>query len=326
MLLTPEVLDIGEIRASLGLPHRENRIQLERACFTLVDRRELRVPKYDTVSGTWFKDGLTHFERFGEFAIGVDLAQARKLGATPVFYYYESDDDDSGAVSVPEQMLLCLHELRELAISLAGLEARAYPDDVDIYSEEQLERVGYILSSEKELHDAISDTSVKEAFSILDRLPKKRGPAWNFVDLLSMMFNFFQKADDPRAGLASDWNLEYYRQREWRITRFFAPGTGFYRLGSRSDLDCEARFPDDLQSRLRRALLEFDADHFAGPYFDKCLLLYSTNNKPFFDCVREVIVPRDTVLRDEVACALVHFEHRFRPRAEADRYVFSRAG
>ena len=324
MLLTPEVLDMSEIGAHIGLAPHDARIQLERACFTLVDRRELWVPKYDTASKKWLKRGLSHFERFGEFAIGIDLIQARRLGATPVFYYYESDSDDNSTVSVPEQMILCLHELRELAIALAGLEARAFPNDADIYSEAQLKTVGYLLSSEKTLHGTIKNTSAKEARAVVDRLPTKRYPAWNFVDLLSMIFNFFQKANNPKIDLTSDWNLEYYRQREWRITRFFAPGIGFYRLGSKSVLDGAAQFPEDLQSNLRCALSEVDAKHFTKSYFDTCSVLYSVNDKPFFDCVKEVIVPRDRMLRQEIEDALGWFGYRFKSKAEDDRYIFLR--
>ena len=323
ILLTPEVLDISEIRGHIDLADHDAQIQLERACFTLVDRRELWVPKYDTKS-RWFNKGLSHFEQFGEFAIGIDLIQARKLGATPVFYYYESDNDDSSTVSVPQQIVLCLLELRELAIALAGLEARAFPNDVDIYSEEQLEMVGYFLSSEKALHDTIRNTSAKEARAIMDRLPTKRYPAWNFVDLLSMVFNFFQKADDPRTNLTADWNLEYYRQREWRITRFFAPGIGFYRLGTKSVLDGAAQFPEELQSNLRYALSKVDAEHFTRSYFDRCSILYSINDKPFFHCVKEIIVPRDRMLRRKVADTLGGFGYRYRSKAENDRFIFSK--
>ena len=317
LLLTPEVLDIGQMQTNKCVWLQESKIQLECASFTLVDRRELWSPKYKA-KGVTLEKQQSHFDLFGEFAIGIDPADARNLGASPVYYFYTDKGDEDNGINIPYLVLLCLLELRTLAISLARVEARAMPNDNDIYSTRLLNMLGYVLSSEDELEDRVQSISKEEARAAISLLTQKRTPAWNMVDRISIILNFFQGTDYP----GRENNLEYYRQREWRITRFFGPGLGFYRLGARSRLDGQAQLPEEYQMQLKEQLLALDEEYFTTNRFDSCSILYSFNKQPFFRYVKEIVVPRKRKLRRILMESLETFGYRYKVETVSDRYVF----
>lgn len=304
LLLTPEPFFIPmNPRAAR---YKDDPPQMEfiqtRACFTLVEREELR-------RGAGSE---THFQLFGDFAIGLKSSDARKLGAVPVFYVYdafgsktdEKDKTDRAYdINLTREILFNLRELRSVCIALARLEAKANIPDRDTLDVKTLDEIDYKLHGDPIVRERIEQVEPEKARETVDLLDTVRGPAWSLVDLIDITLNIVQTADSKKK------QHEYYQQREWRIIQLFNPGLRCQRLNpDLKYLDTSVELPDDEHTTICRRLLKINPEFFSGKEKKKknrlrdSAILRGTSRdagaKDFFDFVQEIICPRDTA--DEV--------------------------
>ena len=271
-----------------------------RACLTLVDREELWVVSARDISGSKTK---SHADLFGEFAIGLDPIEARSLGATPVIYFYRGLD----GANVSMEILYNLWELRSLAIAVARIEAKAERRNYEV-SEEVLDDYGYVLKDDPAVERRINNLSKARAGEVLECLETVRRPAWNMVDLIESTLDFRQTADSR----SSDTSLEYFQQREWRITRVLARHLGCYNLALENGRDGdESEISLHEKRAIRDRIRAVNADFFTTELLNESSLMWGTKSdgveegRRFFDFVRELICPSE--VEGEVDDMLVKF-------------------
>ena len=286
LLLTPESFLIPE--NPLAAKHKGESPKMEflqtRACFTLVEREELTA---------------SHFKSFGDFAIGLKPADARKLGAVPVFYMYDTFGEvpeKSRHINLTREILFNLRELRSVMIALARLEAKAEIPGRKTLDVATLDRIGYVLDGDPIVRERIDQVDRRKARNAVDLLDTDRGPAWSLVDLIDITLNLFQTADSKyTSGLPRQH--AYYQQREWRIVRLFNPCLRCQRLGSEFELDgVEAMTPDERQD-LRRRLAKLNPEFFNEDLLENSAILRGTSDRggakatDFFEFIEEIICP-----------------------------------
>lgn len=284
LLLTPESFFIPENPLAAkheGESPKEKFLQV-RACFTLVEREELLMARAP--------DNKSHFELFGDFAIGLKPADARKLGAVPVFYVYD------GGMNLTRDILFSLRELRSVVIALARLEAKAKIPRRKTLNVATLDRIGHVLQGDPIVRKRIDQVDRRKAREVVDLLDTDRAPAWSLVDLIDITLNLFQTADSKNSGGLLRQHA-YYQQREWRIVQLLNPGLRCQRLGSESDLDgTEAITPDERRD-LRKRLTELNPRFFSDSRLENSAILRGTRNydgagaTDFFEFVEEIICP-----------------------------------
>lgn len=301
LLLTPESFFIPE--NPLAAKHDGESPKMEflqaRACFTLVEREELLMARAP--------DNISHFELFGDFAIGLKPADARKLGAVPVFYVYDvfgGDSESSRDINLTREILFNLRALRSVMIALARLEAiAAIPSrSLRTLNVAMLDRIGYVLQGDPIVRRRIDQVDRRKAREAVDLLDTDRGPAWSLVDLIDITLDLFQTADSRNSGGLLRQHA-YYQQREWRIVRSFNPCLRCQRLGSEFELDGpEAMTPDERQG-LRKRLTDLNPKFFNDNRLENSAILRGTKDHDgtkatdFFGFVEEIICP-STVASD----------------------------
>ena len=293
LLLTPESFPIPE--NPLAAKHEGESPKVEflqaRACFTLVEREEL------LTAGD--PETASHFELFGDFAIGLKPADARKLGAVPVFYVYDAfgeDPEKSRDINLTREILFNLRELRSVMIALARLEAKAKIPDRKTLDVATLDRIGYVLQGDPIVRRRIDLVDHQKAREAVDLLDTDRGPAWSLVDLIEITLNLFQTADSKNSGGFLRQHA-YYQQREWRIVQLFNPCLRCQRLGSDFDLDGPEAMTPDERLDLRKRLTELNPRFFNDSRLEKSAILRGTRDHDgtkatdFFEFVEEIICP-----------------------------------
>ena len=301
LLLTPEDLVVPRNKDNptySRIPQRK--MEQVRASVTLVERSELAEPRLGRIGLDVGNQRTSHFEEFGDFAVGIDPIEGRRLGAVPVIYFYERKE----GVSIPVEILRTLFELRFIAMTLARLEAKARPGDPKVYSEQILDAIGFVLDEQPGIRQRVEEVTGQDAGVIVDLLDTERRPAWSIVDLIDAMFCFIQTADEPD----SPGSLLYYQQREWRFTRIFGSRMKCYRLGPRSELDRDGRMPMNVQEELRSELKSVDERYFTDEKINSSTVLHGVGWKHFFEFVEEVICPCEA--KSEVASLLQRYLQR----------------
>lgn len=292
LLLTPELFSIPENQ--LAAKHEGESPKVEffqaRACFTLAEREELLMARDP--------DNMSHFELFGDFAIGLKPADARKLGSVPVFYMYDAFGgcpEISHGVNLSREILFNLRELRSVMIALARLEAKAEIPGRDTLDVAMLDRIGYVLQGDPIVRRRIDRVNHQKAREAVDLLDTDRGPAWSLVDLIDITLNLFQTADSKDSdGLRQH---AYYQQREWRIVQLFNPFLRCQRLGSGFELDGIAAMTPDERRDLRKRLTELNPGFFNESRLENSAILRGTSDRDdakatdFFEFVEEIICP-----------------------------------
>ena len=293
LLLTPESFSIPE--NPLAAKHEGESPKVEflqaRACFTLVEREELLVARDP--------DSMSHFGLFGDFAIGLKPADARKLGAVPVFYVYDAfgeDPENSRDINLTKEILFNLRELRSVVIALARLEAKAKIPDRKTLDIATLDKIGYVLQGDPIVRRRIDQVDRRKAREAVDLLDTDRGPAWSLVDLIDITLNLFQTADSKNSGGLLRQHA-YYQQREWRIVRLFNPCLRCQRLGFELELDGIEAMPPDERRDLRKRLTEINPGFFNDSRLENSAILRGMSDHDgakatdFFEFVEEIICP-----------------------------------
>lgn len=313
LLLTPEDLVVP------SNPHAKNRtppktvFRQSRACFTLTERSSLWQPPARFRSGI---DVSSHSENFGMFAIGLDPIRARLLGAIPVAYFYT----DAQEPTIPQEILFHIRELRSLAIALARLEARSQSElggNRQVFDAKTLDAVGYTLEGDSRVMERIEAATGKEVSKAISLLDTDRPPAWNLVDWIDIVFDFFQTADSKTLPDS----LAYYHQREWRIIRLFGPHVQCCRLGADAVLDGNAAMPSHERYVVRKKLKYIDHDFFSDGRLDGSAILSGAKGLPFFDYVEEIVCPVEAVSDVEVLLKLAGIEDQFCSFRKASRDI-----
>jgi hypothetical protein len=321
LLLTPEDLlippnPIERTRAGSSRRIHQTEYPQCRACFTLARRDELWRPGARTDR---HGNPSSHSELFGAFAIGLTPLQARRLGAVPVIYHYEDDIE----VNVTREVLMRLRDLRNLALVHAYLEAKAGVDGRDTRSVNELKDDGYDLVGEPEIEEAITSRTSAEARLVAKFFDTDRVPAWNLVDVIDTILHFFQTTDAKDAV----GSLAYFQQREWRIGRLHGPHVRCYPLGPKrasNDTDDGSAMPAKERNELREALKKIDHQQFSPARLDRRAILMSSDDKPFFDHVAEMIIPLKAANLVYNMLASAHLHERFVFAEEGGVGVFIR--
>ncbi len=309
-VLTPETLDIPRNPAAEPKAPVREKFPQERVCFTLMTRDEL----YAGSAGR-----RSHADRFGPFAIGLHPIRARALGVVPVMYFYGG----GRAINVSFEMLYRLREMRTLLGALARIENRSERPGRELPDGLELDDLGLAETDHEPLEPRIAALSPDQARAIAGLFDTERVPAWNLVEWIDIILNFFQTADSKMEADA----LDYFHQREWRIVRLFGAHAQCHTLSLTHDIDRADCYPLELRRKLRGRLAELDRNYFSKTKLDRSFVLVGTSTLPFFHFVDEVVVPRaaaetaeDLLNRESPNGWQCAFETNGRPLA-----VFSRA-
>ena len=300
LLLTPESLFVPKNKRAANHDNPKTCFLQTRACFTLASQEELwREDQRRTSHGKL----ASHAELFGEFAIGLNPVRARALGAVPVMYFYS----DRNEVNVSYEILFRLRELRSLAIALARLEAKAGIPERDVLDAATLDKVGYLLKGDPIVERRISKVDAQTARTAIELLDTDRPPAWNLVDWIDILLDFFQTADSHDA----QGSLAYYQQREWRIVRAHGPHVRCYRLALDCKLDAQSAMCKADRRLIRKNLKCLNRDFFTDDCLENSAILQGTDDESFFDFVQEIICPVTVSCRvaDLLAVAKANFSH-----------------
>lgn len=316
LLLTPESFSVRDS----GYLHKQNlwgwqtpsqeqisdRFQMQqvRACFTLATASELKrqIPgvSYLSSHNQEASPTISHFDLFGDFAIGLDPIEARSLGAIPTIYYYPAVDNYTSPLygygtgsTLNFELISRLLEARKLLVGLAYIEALADSNCEHNLTIEQLQEMGQTLDNEPQsVIEAASRLNKNLAKQIYPLFDTERVPIWNIIEHIELLLNLFQVAD----SLKRDRPLAYFQQKEWRIIQYNKQG-----------LDCEPLFGTKYNQRSNAKiykLLDYSSqiDKLLNrPIFKRMFenientknlwLLMSCDRLNFRDFIKEIIVP-----------------------------------
>lgn len=331
ILLTPERLTIPPNPRSTRERPEETVFLQERACFTLVSRQELFEPRQIapniSLDSAACATELSHMRKFGAFAIGLNPYTARALGLVPVVYFYSHMGADAfefegiDIENISFEILFRIRELRKVMMALAYIESKAGLQDRDLPSMEKLKEIGFDMKFEEQLFEEIDNISEKDANLIVNFLDTDRVPAWNMVDWLGIIFNFFQIADSKK----SFGPLSYYQQREWRLVKLFGQHVFCFPLDMKYYMDGKMGYPKCECLELRRRLASVNYHFFSKEKLDRSSILLGTKDKPFFEHVDELIIPVDVRSKLKYLLQFYKLDSSFKEiEATGDHLVFQR--
>lgn len=281
-------------------PHNE--IIQSRASFTLTQSLEL-TKEYELTqkNGSYY---TTHTDLFGEFAIGLDPIEARELGIMPTVYYYRHDIKNSFTqiTGLGAQIVERLDEIRTLFSILSYVEAKAHPEDGEIFpSAEQLKNRGIEVRYENSIWKELTRITQEEAALVFRLFETDRVPAWNLVDFVEIMLSLYQTTDST----IEDAPLSFFQQREWRLAFHMMDGLKWFGLGNHPfHRDPWAKQFESAREQIKDFILESSYrkekdDDYLTWFFDNCWVLSQVGKLHFRNFVREIIVPeifyKDTI-------------------------------
>ncbi len=268
ILLTPEPLSVPRNpKSELSRPP-STFIEQRRACFTAVDRSDLLR-----------EDG--HTTTFGQFSLGLEPADARRLGAVPVFYYHQA--------GLSLEVLFRLAEIRRLLIAVANIEAGSDPNGTQYPTRKKLKSWGLVLVDEPGVAELVENVCKEKADELLAFLATDRVAAANLAEWIEVTLSMFQKTEPSDGEI-----LKYYKQREFRIVQVYssevwclpldlARGNGLSKKAEAYIEACKAHlseFKDEFKLRLD---------------IGRCYVVAGTCDRKFRDFVREIICPPECV-------------------------------
>ena len=274
LLLTPESLKIPPNPRSVRASPPYTFINQYRACFTLLDRKDL------------LKKG-GHAKNFGNFAIGLDTLEARKLGILPTFYYYKntaklSELEDSG---LSQEILFRLSEIRRILAVLATIEAKSSIDTERTKSVDYLSKVGLTLDDEGDVAKRLLALRATEADQIVGLFETDRVPAWNLAEWVELILSVFQTADSVKRNR----HLAYISQREWRIIQVYTQNLICIPLDDNIARRLETRLRN-IAARTCQDIVKIRGLDFS---LDRTFLLVGTTQHLFHAFIEEIVVPAD---------------------------------
>jgi hypothetical protein len=261
LLLTPETIQWQQPSSGCASPRILPMLLQKRACFTELSPCEL--PQ--------------HAAKFGQFALEFEIDTLRQLGAFPVLYVPQPINA-ADASSVGIALLAIIQDAYAVVSRLAVLDG-ILPSAVENISYD----VGHAGSPDSR---RVFTINRDEAKNILSAIGYGVTPWGHLEGGLSALNNFFYPTDN----IKHDRALEYYRQREWRITgNFYVNGTQMLR---------------ELTPLEKAQLLEIDKDFFEGKIqtdsglvdrLSQLLVYPGLNDMRMIEKARRVIVPAKAV-------------------------------
>ena len=265
LLLTPERWSV-EAEPVDGGPESESiPIYQTRVCFTAIRPHELRL----------------HAELFGPFSLEFDMRVLRRMGATPVIYVPRT----VGSVETHEIQL----DYSGTAVSMIHrlVEARSTLERLNILREKCLQQSGpgplelNVNWSSRSLTIQASTDGVIDVINLVE-------DGIRHPDILRSNIDGFASFMYPSEDLGSDNLLEYFQEREWRIT------TAFVRASTGTGLHSK------LTPEEKMFLLEMAPGYFGKIIemrdgetrrVDACRVIRLLDGQSVFDVCRRVIVP-----------------------------------
>lgn len=279
LLCTPEM---GGAGPAAGMP---------RASFTLGAEHELSMLRPG-------QRGLrSHSDVFGHFAIGVDPADARRLGLLPVVYYC---DDSATAPGLGRELAARLQECVRLLHALAHIEGRATRTGVDnvwVPGPEQLAKIGIdVAASAAKRLSALEGGDADWILSLLDN--GDRTPSYNITDLLETLLSLYQTTD----AVSTSPDLDFYQQREWRLVRHTRIGLDWFCLGATNAFASPRQSVAETRVRAMREALSVGREKNED-YLARCWVLDRIDDRPFCDFVTRIVVPSQFLQKVEKMAA-----------------------
>jgi hypothetical protein len=283
MVLAPEELEIPQNPLSdLAFPPKTI-VEQRRACFTLMSRDELLQPG-------------GHTKAFGEFTIGLDALEARRLGIMPTIYYYRPCSDgkpsaEEAAIDggLSQEILFRMSEARRVVLALAHIEAISARQSGQFKSEDYLRRAGLTLDDEPNVASAIANLEEASSKRILNYFETDRVSACNLVEWLEIILSLFQTADSKNRNTP----LEYFAQREWRLIQAYSHGFHCLPLSAEKSLNLPNEESRAYANACREHLTEVIRKAKSKLNAESCYLFVGLPEKHFRDFITEIIVPSD---------------------------------
>jgi hypothetical protein len=229
-----------------------------------------------------------HTNDFGNFAIGLDTLEARRLGILPTFYYYKnaanpSELEDSG---LSQEILFRLAEIRRILAVLATIEAKSSIDTARTKSIDYLYEVGLTLEDEGDVAERLLALCAVEADQIVGLFETDRVAAWNLAEWVEIILSLFQTADSARRNR----HLAYLSQREWRIIQLYTQNLVCIPL----DKNIAQRLDPPLRNLSKRAcqdLVKLRRRYGLDFSPDQTFLLVGTSQHHVRTFIKEIVVP-----------------------------------
>ena len=188
LFLTPEHIEWSQPLGD-NPPRIQPRLQ-RRVCFTELAPNELQ----------------RHAQTFGDFALEFDYSAIRSLGAMPVFYVPRAESGVKDGNLIGVGLTTALIDAEAVVQRMAFLEQVAR----DSKSKRVSVDVGW---SENPNGRGVYEFDREESQKVMAALGHAVTPWPMLKGALEAMLNLFYPADNTKHGL----DLDYYRQREWRI-------------------------------------------------------------------------------------------------------------
>lgn len=258
-------------KVSAGEPPRISHFLQTRVCFTELSPKELP----------------GHSLRFGRFSLEFEIDTVRRLGAMPVFYVPRATSETADGSHVGSALVALSTDsltVIERINALSELVNRSAPEVEKIELD-----LGFALSPENRRCFQIDRAAAR---AVLEALGHGVTPWKDLKTGLEALQNLFHPTDNE----AADRDLEYYRQREWRI----AYNLSFSADGGKS-ISALLR---QLRSDERERLLEVDREFFSrtvrnglteSNMLDEILVLPGLGPDTVIKMARRVIVPAAAV-------------------------------
>ncbi len=288
--------------------NREAREQFQmtqvRACFTLATPSELKRKIAGLRYSSSHYEGAnippwSHFDLFGDFAIGLDPIEARALGAIPTIYYYRDVVDSESPLSsygtsstLSFELISRLLEARKLLVALAHIEALADSNCEDTRTIKQLREMGQNLDDEPDCvikaASRLSENLAKQIYPLFDT---NRVPIANIIEHIELLLSLFQVADSQR-----NRPLAYFQQKEWRIIQHNKQGLNCEPLLGKQYSQGSSKKIQKLRSYLSEIDRLLEEPRFQTMFknrenTDGFWLLMNCNRFNFRDFIKQIIVP-----------------------------------
>lgn len=256
LMMTPETWELPVELVDGGPAPEPIPIYQVRVCFTAITPADLEA----------------HSECFGPFSLEFDISVLRRMGAMPVVYLAPTigSKTEFGGSSIS-----LLHRLKEIHMLLERLHSMKL-----ICSQiSQPGPVRFKTASHGELSIRASTTGVLDVVAALEHGIRDVDILRASIDSLSGLMYPSEYSDDL---------LEYFKEREWRITN------GFVHSASASGLFDELSDENKAKAALQdpnyfNSLIEMKSG--PGPVIDFCRVISDFDGKSIFDLCTRLVVP-----------------------------------
>lgn len=256
LMMTPETWELPAELVDGGPTPEPLPIYQTRTCFTAITPADLDA----------------HSKCFGPFSLEFDISVLRRMGAMPVFYIAPTigSKTEFGGCGIS-----LLHRLREIQRLLERLHSMK-----QICSQNSQPASLIIGLGDEKLLIRASTTGVLDVVAALEHGIRDADMLRASIDSLSGLMYPSEGSDDDL--------LEYFQEKEWRITNGFvhsATGSGLcVKLSDENKAKVALQDPDYFNSSIKMK-------SGPGPIIDFCLVISDFDGKSIFDLCTRLVVP-----------------------------------